>query len=74
MSIKGYSVATIDNFVGHELGVSDWVVVDQARKLHRQSGPCARCRTGIAHLFCSLRRSRPLRNCATMNVLMMSDR
>ncbi|MGF6602187.1 acyl dehydratase [Paraburkholderia sp. GAS448] len=31
MSIKGYSVATIDDFVGRELGVSDWVVVDQAR-------------------------------------------
>ncbi|MEX3813176.1 MaoC family dehydratase [Paraburkholderia sp. BR13439] len=31
MSIKGYSIATIDEFVGHEFGVSDWVVVDQAR-------------------------------------------
>ena len=31
MSIKGYSVATIDDFVGRELGISDWVVVDQAR-------------------------------------------
>ncbi|MFM0504827.1 MaoC family dehydratase [Paraburkholderia caffeinilytica] len=31
MSIKEYSIATIDNFVGRELGVSDWVVVDQAR-------------------------------------------
>jgi len=31
MSIKGYSIATIDEFVGRELGVSDWVVVDQAR-------------------------------------------
>ncbi|MEX3791069.1 MaoC family dehydratase [Paraburkholderia sp. BR14374] len=30
MSIKGYSIATIDEFVGRELGVSDWVVVDQA--------------------------------------------
>ena len=29
MSIKAYSVATIDDFVGRELGVSDWVVVDQ---------------------------------------------
>src|SRR5271167_1383068 len=31
MSIKAYSVATIDDFVGRELGVSNWVVVDQAR-------------------------------------------
>jgi acyl dehydratase len=31
MSITGYSMATIDEFVGQELGVSDWVVVDQAR-------------------------------------------
>ncbi|MFP3569782.1 MaoC family dehydratase [Paraburkholderia sp. SIMBA_030] len=31
MSIKGYSIATIGNFVGRELGVSDWLVVDQAR-------------------------------------------
>src|SRR5580658_977452 len=31
MSIKAYSVATIDDFVGRELGVSDWVLVDQAR-------------------------------------------
>ena len=31
MSINGYSIATIDSFVGRELGVSDWVVVDQAR-------------------------------------------
>ncbi|NVI03082.1 MaoC family dehydratase [Paraburkholderia youngii] len=31
MSIKGYSIATIDEFVGRELGASDWVVVDQAR-------------------------------------------
>ena len=31
MSISGYSMATIDAFVGRELGVSDWVVVDQAR-------------------------------------------
>jgi acyl dehydratase len=31
MSIKDYSIATIDRFVGRELGVSDWVVVDQAR-------------------------------------------
>jgi acyl dehydratase len=31
MSIKDYSVATIDRFVGRELGVSDWVVVNQAR-------------------------------------------
>ncbi|MEX3896201.1 MaoC family dehydratase [Paraburkholderia sp. BR10954] len=31
MSIKGYSIATIDDFVGRELGISEWVVVDQAR-------------------------------------------
>ena len=31
MSINGYRIATIDEFVGRELGVSDWVTVDQAR-------------------------------------------
>ncbi|MGF6759557.1 acyl dehydratase [Paraburkholderia sp. GAS42] len=31
MSIPGYSVATLDEFVGKELGVSDWVTIDQAR-------------------------------------------
>ena len=31
MSIKEYSIAAIESFVGRELGVSDWVVVDQAR-------------------------------------------
>jgi len=31
MSINEYSMTTIENFVGRELGVSDWVVVDQAR-------------------------------------------
>ncbi|MGF6819981.1 acyl dehydratase [Paraburkholderia atlantica] len=31
MSIKEYSIATIDSLVGRELGVSNWVVVDQAR-------------------------------------------
>jgi acyl dehydratase len=31
MSIPGYSVATLDEFVGEELGVSDWVAIDQAR-------------------------------------------
>ena len=31
MSITEYSLATIGQFVGRELGVSDWVVVDQAR-------------------------------------------
>src|SRR6266702_3209918 len=31
MSIPGYSVATLDEFVGEELGVSDWVTIDQAR-------------------------------------------
>ncbi|MFL9906316.1 MaoC family dehydratase [Paraburkholderia sp. RL17-337-BIB-A] len=31
MSIDAYSLATIDDFVGRELGLSEWVVVDQAR-------------------------------------------
>jgi acyl dehydratase len=31
MSIGNYSVATIGDFVGRELGVSNWVVIDQAR-------------------------------------------
>jgi acyl dehydratase len=31
MSIGNYSIATIGEFVGRELGVSNWVVVDQAR-------------------------------------------
>jgi len=31
MSKTGYSMATIDEFVGRALGVSEWVVVDQAR-------------------------------------------
>jgi acyl dehydratase len=31
MSLENYSVATIGDFVGRELGVSQWVVVDQAR-------------------------------------------
>jgi acyl dehydratase len=31
MSIDAYSMATIDDFVGRELGLSEWVVVDQAR-------------------------------------------
>jgi len=31
MIINEYSMTTIENFVGRELGVSDWVVVDQAR-------------------------------------------
>ena len=31
MSMTGYNMATIENFVGRELGVSEWVVVDQAR-------------------------------------------
>jgi acyl dehydratase len=31
MSIKDYSIATIDSCVGRELGVSNWVSVDQAR-------------------------------------------
>jgi acyl dehydratase len=31
MSIKEYSINTLEQFVGRELGVSDWIVVDQAR-------------------------------------------
>lgn len=31
MSIEGYGVSTLDEFVGRELGVSNWVVIDQAR-------------------------------------------
>jgi acyl dehydratase len=31
MSMTGYATTTISEFVGRELGVSDWVVVDQAR-------------------------------------------
>ncbi|TKC80211.1 MaoC family dehydratase [Trinickia terrae] len=31
MSIGNYSVATLGDFAGRELGVSNWVVVDQAR-------------------------------------------
>lgn len=31
MSIPGYSMATLGEFVGRELGTSDWVLVDQAR-------------------------------------------
>ncbi len=31
MSLENYSVATIGDFVGRELGVSNWVVVDQSR-------------------------------------------
>ena len=31
MSINEYRIATIESFVGRELGVSEWVAVDQAR-------------------------------------------
>ncbi|MEM5428803.1 MaoC family dehydratase [Cupriavidus oxalaticus] len=31
MSIPGYSMQSLGNFVGRELGVSEWIVVDQAR-------------------------------------------
>ena len=31
MTIDGYSLSTLGHFVGQELGVSDWVTVDQAR-------------------------------------------
>jgi acyl dehydratase len=31
MSIPGYSMATLSEFVGKELGVSEWTTVDQSR-------------------------------------------
>src|SRR5258708_39926122 len=31
MAIEGFTLATISEFVGRELGVSDWIVVDQER-------------------------------------------
>jgi acyl dehydratase len=31
MALEGYSLATITEFVGRELGVSDWITVDQER-------------------------------------------
>ena len=31
MAPEGYTLATIQEFIGHELGVSDWLTVDQAR-------------------------------------------
>ncbi|CAB3769046.1 MaoC family dehydratase [Paraburkholderia humisilvae] len=31
MSLRNYSLATIDDFIGRQLGVSDWVVIDQSR-------------------------------------------
>ena len=31
MPPPGYTLATLDQFVGHELGVSDWIEIDQAR-------------------------------------------
>jgi acyl dehydratase len=31
MAISGYSVSTIRHFVGQELGVSDWLTIDQER-------------------------------------------
>ncbi len=31
MAIEGYSMATLDAFVGKELGVSEWEEIDQAR-------------------------------------------
>jgi acyl dehydratase len=31
MPIDGYSLRTLGHFVGQELGVSDWITVDQAR-------------------------------------------
>lgn len=31
MAPDGYTLATIQEFVGHELGVSDWLTIDQER-------------------------------------------
>ena len=31
MVISGYSLSTITNFVGQELGVSEWMTIDQER-------------------------------------------
>ncbi len=31
MAISGYSLSTINNFVGKELGVTEWMTVDQER-------------------------------------------
>jgi acyl dehydratase len=31
MAIEGFTLATISEFVGRELGVSDWITVDQER-------------------------------------------
>jgi acyl dehydratase len=31
MSIEGYSLTTVQQFVGRELGVSAWITIDQAR-------------------------------------------
>ena len=31
MAISGYSLSTINNFVGQELGVTAWMTVDQER-------------------------------------------
>jgi acyl dehydratase len=31
MALEGYTLATINEFIGRELGVSDWITVDQER-------------------------------------------
>jgi hypothetical protein len=31
MTIEGYSIHSASEFVGKELGVTDWVVIDQGR-------------------------------------------
>ncbi len=31
MAISGYSLSTITNFVGQELGVTEWMTIDQER-------------------------------------------
>lgn len=31
MTIEGYSLATVEQFIGRELGVSEWVLIDQER-------------------------------------------
>jgi acyl dehydratase len=56
MSISGYSLQTLQDFVGRELGVSDWVTIDQARIDEFAVG------TTIAHGYLTLSLLSPLQN------------
>lgn len=38
MNINEYSITTLESFVGRELGVSDWVVVERIRGLPDRDG------------------------------------